>query len=949
MALIVILTLAGIVLGSASSAGWLAGGAIGALAAQIVLLLRRVKQIELVLEELRSQPAQETKQADIQNAPPTASPIPVAVPDTKTTPATASMPNAVTVREISVQPLEQVQASGADESPLAASTPAINPQQTISSPEPTSTPKPAPSRTAAKPAADSASPHVIDKFFDKITATINQFFTQGNPIVRIGMVVMFFGLGFLVKYAASNDLFPVELRLICVAAIALVLILLGWKTRAKADGYGLVLQGGGMAGLYLTVFAALKLYNLLPPSLAFALMLVLVLLGVLLAVLQNAQVLAVIATAGGFLSPILTSDGSGSHVALFSFYLVLNIGILAIAWFKTWRVLNWVGFVFTFVIASLWGVLEYRPEFYASTQPFLIAFFVMYLAVAVLFSLKQAPKLTGLVDGSLVFGLPIVAFGLQAALLEHTQYGLAISALILAVVYLGLACLLWWKFQASQRVLIESLLAVGVGFATLAIPLAFGAHWTSASWALEATGLIWVGLRQQRALPRLAGYLLYLAAVIALFGDRNIAAGATPIISGDFISLVLLAASAFASAWLLHRFKAVCKPIEKSLELVALMIGWIWWLLAGVNEIEVHAASRWVFVVLVLFLSLSCWALLELSRRQQWVALSYTGYWLLPLTSFWLLAKFLMAQFNDSGYHPLQNFGWLALIVFIAVQYRFLRLREGQARHHLLTGYHAATAWLMIALVAWEAHWWQQINQWHETSSMILWFVCLALPLVGLMRLTRVTRWPFGEPGYGYKNIVPAPLLLLLVFWFLAACGYSGASALPYISMLNPLDLAQFTAIIVLAYAMKYDLANLNAGTRELRYGVLGGAAFLWLNIVLLRSVHHFDGVAYTPVALWQSATTQMGLSILWTLSALLLMQLAGRWRERRLWLLGAGLLAVVVAKLFTQDLAGNGTLARIISFMVVGGLMLLIGYLSPMPAKNAAASAEENIKQKGE
>lgn len=701
MALIVILTLAGIVLGSASSAGWLAGGAIGALTAQVVLLLQRVKKIEQVLDELHRQRTRETKQADIQNAPPTASPIPVTVPDTKPTPAAASMPDAAIAQEINVQPVEQVQASGADESPLATSTPAINTQQTISAPrprpEPRSTPKPAPSRTTAKP----ASPHVIDKFFDKITVTINQFFTQGNPIVRIGMVVMFFGLGFLVKYAASNDLFPVELRLLCVAVIALVLIVLGWKTRAKADGYGLVLQGGGMAGLYLTVFAALKLYSLLPPSLAFALMLVLVFVGVLLAVLQNAQVLAVIATAGGFLSPILTSDGSGNHVALFSFYLVLNIGILAIAWFKTWRLLNWVGFVFTFVIASLWGGLEYRPEFYASTQPFLIAFFGLYLTVAVLFSLKQSPKLVGLVDGSLVFGLPIVAFGLQAALLEHTQYGLAISAVILAVVYLALARLLWLKFHASQRVLVESLLALGVGFATLAIPLAFGAHWTSASWALEATGLIWVGLRQQRALPRLAGYLLYLAAVIALFGDWNIEAGVTPIITGDFMSLVLLAASAFASAWLLHRFKAVCKPMEQSLELVALMLGWIWWLLAGVNEIDVHAASRWVFVVLSLFLSLSCWALMEFSRWRQWVALSYTGYWLLPLTSFWLLAKFLMAQFASSNYHPLQNFGWLALIVFLVVQYRFLRLREGQARHPLLTGYHAATAWLMIALLAW--------------------------------------------------------------------------------------------------------------------------------------------------------------------------------------------------------------------------------------------------------
>jgi uncharacterized membrane protein len=60
--------------------------------------------------------------------------------------------------------------------------------------------------------------------------------------------------------------------------------------------------------------------------------------------------------------------------------------------------------------------------------------------------------------------------------------------------------------------------------------------------------------------------------------------------------------------------------------------------------------------------------------------------------------------------------------------------------------------------------------------------------------------------------------------------------------------------------------------------------------------------------------------------------------------MLGAGLLGLVLLKLFTKDLTGTGTLARIVSFMVVGGLMLLIGYLSPIPAK--AKSVEQNTQE---
>src|SRR5690606_26707123 len=177
---------------------------------------------------------------------------------------------------------------------------------------------------------------------------------------------------------------PIELRLAVIASVAIALILFGWKTRERSGGYGLVLQGGGIAALYLTIFAASKFYSLMPLLLAFGLMFLVVMLGAALALLQNAQVLALMATAGGFLAPILTSDGSGNHIGLFSFYLLLNLGLLAISWFKAWRLLNWVGFVFTFVITAVWGVLSYRPEFYASTQPFLAAFFALYLIVSIL-------------------------------------------------------------------------------------------------------------------------------------------------------------------------------------------------------------------------------------------------------------------------------------------------------------------------------------------------------------------------------------------------------------------------------------------------------------------------------------------------------------------------------------------------------------------------------------
>ena len=100
-----------------------------------------------------------------------------------------------------------------------------------------------------------------------------------------------------------------------------------------------------------------------------------------LAVLQDARALAVIGALGGFATPLLVSTGSGNHVALFSYYLVLDLGIAAVAWHRTWRSLNLIGFVGTFIVATAWGVLKYRPEHYASSQAFLIAFFLLFVAI----------------------------------------------------------------------------------------------------------------------------------------------------------------------------------------------------------------------------------------------------------------------------------------------------------------------------------------------------------------------------------------------------------------------------------------------------------------------------------------------------------------------------------------------------------------------------------------
>src|SRR5690242_18271407 len=329
---------------------------------------------------------------------------------------------------------------------------------------------------------------------------------SGNVVVKVGIIVLFFGVAFLLKYTYERVHVPIELRLLAVAIGAIVLLGVGWRLRASRPGYALALQGGGVAILYLVIFGAFRLFHLLPAPLAFALLVAVAVTSAVLAVAQDSLTLAAIGVSGGFLAPILASTGQGSHVMLFSYYAVLNAGIVAIAWTKAWRVLNVLGFGFTFVIGVLWGVNAYRPEYFSSTEPFLLLFFAMYVAIPLLFARRRAVELKDYVDGTLVFGVPIVAFGLQSALVRNFEYGAAYSAIALAAVYLALALALYRRTGTGLRLLVEAFIALSLAFGTLSIPLAFEGRLTSAAWALEGAAVAWIAVRQGRLLARCFGY-----------------------------------------------------------------------------------------------------------------------------------------------------------------------------------------------------------------------------------------------------------------------------------------------------------------------------------------------------------------------------------------------------------------------------------------------------------
>ena len=453
------------------------------------------------------------------------------------------------------------------------------------------------------------------------------WFTTGNVPVKVGVVVVLICVASFINYAIDRQLFsfPVWARLSVVALFGTAMLGVGWRLRKTRPVYALSLQGGGLGILYLTTYAAFEFYALVPATVAFAVMVVVTVATGILALVQDSRALVVLGVAGGFLAPLLAASETGAHVQLFSYYVVLNAAILSVAWFKAWRALNLLGFAFTFVMGSLWGYEGYRPEHFATTEPFLVVFVLMYVGVAVLFALRCPPKLRGFVDSALVFGTPLVGFTLQMRIVE-SDAGLAWTAGGLTVLYALLAAALWRV--KDLRLLAISFCGLVLLFLAVAFPLALDDRWTSAAWAVQAAMLAWFGVRNGSWLLTFAGAGLHVAAVAAHARAVWFDSATERTFSGDFVAGILLALTAWTIAWSFDHSRLSART-QVVWTYIALACGIVWWYWAGgigiqefVNE---STGSAWLGLVAV-----SAFGAILVSRATEWRRFDAVGLVLLP-------------------------------------------------------------------------------------------------------------------------------------------------------------------------------------------------------------------------------------------------------------------------------------------------------------------------------
>jgi uncharacterized membrane protein len=780
------------------------------------------------------------------------------------------------------------------------------------------------------PAATARGKNPIDQFEDLIrraTRTISSYFTDGNLFVRIGILVLFFGVAFLLKYAAENSRIPIEFRFIGAAAGGFGLLLFGWYLRRSKTIYGLLLQGGGIGVIYITIFVAFRLANLLPPTLTFGLLVLFSAAAVALAILQNSKALAICAVLGGFLAPLLASSGSGNYIGLFSYYTVLNTAVLAIAWYRAWRALNLLGFAFTFGVFAVWVALSYQAADWLPACAFLLLFLLMYSLIGVLYAWRQPEKMTGLVDGTLVFGTPVIVSSLLMVMLRHHDYGIAAASAGMGIYYIVLARFAWKRVGEEFRLLAEAMLAIGVVFATLAIPYSLDGHWSSAAWALEAAGILWVSIRQQRFYAQCFASVLQFGAGF-LFLLRNIDdVGTSAWFNPAFLGGVFIALGAFISARMLYLQAADFRLRKLHLPFYLWAMGW--WLVSALVQIDKYLRQDSVCAWLLLFAATAAILVyLDRLRRWQWMPAAVSAALLLPILM--VIALFSLLDSGHILFSPDLYF-WIAALG--TCYWIISKLETLSWPGWVATASH--TGWVLLAtlIFAIELLWVIEHHLGIRAEGYTALFALLPLLIIRVAQLGEMPA--IRRLGSRLQISIIATFSTLLLIWGLIVnLTNSGDPApLPYIPFLNPVDLGQIAFVLLSLGSVRLVTDNAKVQRSHLLI-ILAGFSFIWLTAVLTRSMHHYLDIPFDLSTLLADTRVQTAISILWTIIGMGAMLFASRRLIRPVWITGAALVGVVLFKMFFIDLGASGTVERIVSFLVVGSLLVATGYFSPIPPR---------------
>jgi len=333
---------------------------------------------------------------------------------------------------------------------------------------------------------------------------------------RIGIIAVIIGIAFFIKYAFDNQWIGPTGRVVLGMLIGIGFIVFGEYLKGKYRTYSQGLVGGGIAILYVSLFAAASYYEIIPLNVGRILMVVVTIFGVLLSIRYDASAIALLGFMGGYLTPPLLSSGQNQEVALFTYITLLNLGVFSLAYFKDWKFLNIFAFVATSVIFALWADEYYTADQYLPTQIFLVVFFITFAFLGIFYHIIHKAE-SSIVDLIFIFAVATSFFAASYFnLKEHYPGWMGLFSGVMALFYFLFSLLAYKRVKGEQKLTL-TFLAISLSFLAIMVPIQLEKHWITIGWVVLATAVTWIGIRLDNGELRWAGFFLLLAAVLKFF------------------------------------------------------------------------------------------------------------------------------------------------------------------------------------------------------------------------------------------------------------------------------------------------------------------------------------------------------------------------------------------------------------------------------------------------
>ncbi len=345
-------------------------------------------------------------------------------------------------------------------------------------------------------------------------------FIGENLINKIGILILVLGISFFVKFAIDKEWINKPARVGIGILCGSLVMVIAHKLKKNYAAFSSVLVAGAISIFYFTISIAFHDYHLFGQTVAFIIMVVITAFSTLVSVSYNRQELAVLSLIGGFAVPFMVSTGSGNYVVLLTYIAILNVGILGIAYFKKWKVVTVLAFLFTSILFASW----YTNELYDNKLPhagaiaFATIFYFIFSVIVVLNNIRNKGTFS-VIEYFILVANTFFFFGMGMGIIHNWGIDFkGLFTLLLAFYNVIYAVILYKKFGLDKNA-IYLLIGLSLTFVTLTIPIQFEGNQITIFWAAEAVLLFWLSQKSKIRRFKLGAIIVQVLTFISLVLD----------------------------------------------------------------------------------------------------------------------------------------------------------------------------------------------------------------------------------------------------------------------------------------------------------------------------------------------------------------------------------------------------------------------------------------------